>query len=434
MHNRLDRWFHLSENHTSVRTEVLAGFTTFSTMAYIIFVNPMILKQAGMDFGAVMVATILAAAFSTLIMALYARYPFALAPGMGLNAFFTYTLVIDQGISWQVGLGATFLAGLLFFVLNLLRIRELILEAIPLTLRVTLAAGIGLFLAFIALKQLGVIVAHPETLVTTGSLKTPEVGMALLGLVLTGLLLTFNVRGAILISLLVVWGLSLLFGLTTSQGFFSLPPDPSPTLWQLDIKGALDPAVLGVVMAFTFIAIFDAAGTITGLAEQGKFLDKEGKLPRARRVFLADALGTMIGAAVGTSPMTTYLESAAGVTAGGRTGLTGVVVSILFLLCLFVAPVAESMPFFATAPALLIIGAQMMEPLRLLSYDDPTEYLPGFVTLIAIPLTFSISTGIAFGLILYPLLKVVTGRARQVHWLVWILAVLFLLKFLFLNV
>lgn len=434
MHHVLDRWFHLSENKTSVRTEVLAGLTTFSTMAYIIFVNPMILKQAGMDFGAVMVATILASAFSTLVMALFAHYPFALAPGMGLNAYFTYTLVIDQGISWQVGLGATFLAGLLFFALNLLRIRELILEAIPLTLRVTLAAGIGLFLAFIALKHLGIIVAHQETLVTTGSLKTPQVGMALLGLVLTSVLLYYQVSGAILLSLIAVWILSLLLGLTSTHGLVSLPPDPTPTLLQLDIMGALKPSVLGVVMAFTFIAIFDAAGTITGLAEQGRFLDKQGKLPRARRVFLADALGTMIGAAAGTSPMTTYLESAAGVTAGGRTGLTGVVVACLFLLCLFVAPIAESMPFFATAPALLIIGAQMMEPLRNLSYDDPTEYVPGFVTLVTIPLTFSISTGIAFGLILYPLLKTLTGRPQHVHWLVWILAALFLLKFLFLEI
>lgn len=425
----LDHFFKLTENQTTVRTELLAGVTTFSTMAYIFVINPVILSHAGMDFGAVMVATILAATVSTLIMALYAGYPFALAPGMGLNAFFAYTLVYDQGIPWQTALGASFLAGILFLILNLIRIRQLILVAIPLSLRIAMTAGIGLFLAFIPLQQLEIIVSHPETIVGIGNLMTTPIGFATLGLLITGALMAFRIRSAILISILLITTVSLGIGASEWHGLMSLPPSVSPTFLQMDIQGALSWNMLGVILALTFIAIFDAAGTITSLAEQGNFLQKDGTLPRARRVFLADAAGTMVGAAAGTSPVTTLLESAAGISAGGRTGLTGVVIVLLCLLTLFFSPLAQSIPFFATAPALIVIGAQMLAPLRQLAFDDPTELLPAFIVLITIPLTYSIATGISLGLVLYPALKIICGRYREVHWLLWILAILCVIKF-----
>ncbi|MDP1836653.1 MAG: NCS2 family permease [Chlamydiales bacterium] len=429
MRAALYNFFQLEQHKTNIRTELLAGLTTFSTMAYIIVVNPIIMKVAGMDFGAVMVATILAASLATLIMGLYANYPFALAPGMGLNAFFAYTLVIDQQLPWQIALGACFWAGFFFLLLNVLGVRQLILEAIPETLRVTLTAGIGLFLAFIALNNLHVVVSHPETLVTVGDLRSPEILLAALGLITSCILIALGYRGAILISILLVWVVGLITGNAEWQGIFALPPDISPTFMQLELFDALKPEYLGTVLTFAFIAIFDAAGTIAGLAEQGNFLDKDKKLPRVRRVFVADAIGTMVGSAVGTSPMTTYLESGAGVTAGGRTGLVAVVVAVLFLLSLFLAPLIASIPFYATASALIIIGAQMLVPLNRVNFDDVTEYIPGFMVLIIIPLTFSISTGIALGLILFPIMKVLTGRVKEVHWLVWILAALFILKF-----
>ncbi len=417
--------FQLEEHHTSIRREVLAGFTTFSTMVYIVVVNPIIMRQTGMDIEAVMVATILAASLSTLIMAFFANYPFALAPGMGLNAYFAYTLIQEQQLTWQVALGATFIAGILFFLLNVVKLRQLILESIPLSLRLSLTAGIGLFLTVVALSGVGIIVSHPVTLVTAGNLASAEVLMTALGLLITAVLLAKGFGSALLIGILAIWGLSLALGLSEWHGLVALPPSLAPTLWQMDIAGALKPQAISAIIALTTIATFDAAGTFTALAQQGKFLDAQGKLPRARRAFMADAIGTVVGAGMGTSPMTTFLESAAGITAGGRTGLTAVVVALLFLTTLFFAPLIASIPFFATAPALIIIGAQMMKPLANLPFDDLTEWLPGFIMLVAIPLTFSIATGISMGLLFYPLLKLLCGRAREVHWLLWVLAVLF---------
>lgn len=429
MRQLLYRYFLLKENNTQIRTELLAGLTTFSTMAYIIVLNPLIMQVTGMNFGAVMVATIVAASLSSLLMGMYANYPFALAPGMGLNAFFAYTLVLDQNMPWQIALGACFWAGFVFLLLNILGVRQLILEAIPECLCVTLTAGIGLFLALIALNNLKVVISHPETLLTLGNLGTHEILFAALGLVISCTLMAIGFRGAILASILAVWALSLALGYTEWKGVFALPPDVSETFLQMDLWGALKPQYLGTVLTFCFIAIFDAAGTIAGLAEQGNFLNKNHRLPRVRRIFVADAVGTMVGSVMGTSPMTTYLESGAGVSAGGRTGLTAAIVAFLFLAALFLAPLVESIPFYATASALIIIGAQMLAPVRRLNLDDVTEYLPGFVVLTIIPFTFSISTGIAFGLILYPLLKTLTGKAKEVHWLLWVLAGLFLVKF-----
>lgn len=397
-------------------------------MAYIVVVNPLIMQVAGLQSGAVMVATIVAASLSTLVMGLYANYPFALAPGMGLNAFFAYTLVVEQGIPWEIALGSCFWSGLLFLLLNLLGVRQLILEAIPETLRISLTAGIGMFLAFIALSNLQVVVAHPETLVTLGDLRSKQIALAGFGLVLSSILLYFHVRGAILLSALATWLLGVITGAAVWQGLIAPPPSISPTLFKMDLWGALSPKYLGALFTLTLIAIFDAAGTVASLAEQGKFIVNK-RLPRIRRIFLADAVGTMVGAMVGSSPMTTYLESGAGVAAGGRTGVVALTVSLLFLLSLFFSPLITSIPFFATAPALIIVGAQMIAPIAQLNFEDITEYIPSFIVLITIPLTFSISTGIAVGILFFPLLKIFTGKYREVHWLLWILALLFLAKF-----
>ena len=431
IHQWLDRQFRLRARGTSVQREAFAGFTTFATMAYIIIVNPTILAEAGMDFGAVMVATILSAITATLVMGLYAGYPFALAPGMGLNAFFAYSLVIKQGVSWQIALGASFWAGVVFLILNIFGFRDLLIRALPRSLRIGMTGGIGLFLAFIGLQNIAVIVPDPTTVVTLGAVNTPEVLYATFGLVVSTALVARRVPGAILISILLTWIAALATGDAEWKGVFSLPPSPLPTLGQLDLWGALSFNALSIVAALTFIAVFDAAGTVTSLAEMGGFYDQQGHLPRAQRVFYADAIGTMAGGFFGTSPMTTYLESAAGVSAGGRSGLTALVIAFLFFIFLFLYPLAQSIPVFATAPALLLIGAQMLAPLAQLPMDDPVEMLGVFLVVLLIPLTFSIATGLAIALVIYPLIKLLAGRAREVHWLLWLLALLCALKLTF---
>ncbi|SCA63809.1 Putative permease MJ0326 [Chlamydiales bacterium SCGC AG-110-P3] len=423
----LERIFHLSQRGTSVRTEILAGITTFSTMVYIVFLNPVILADAGMDFSAVMVSTILAAALATLLMGIYGDYPFAQAPGMGLNAYFTYGVVITMGHTWQAALGASFVAGAVFLILNLMGLRRRIMEAIAPSLRIAVTAGLGLFLALIGLKNVGLIAPDAVTVVSLGRIDSPELLMAGIGLIATTVLLAREVRGAFIFGIALVWLISLVGGYTTWQGAFALPPSVAPTFLQLDIKAALQPAMLGTVTSFVFIAIFDTAGTLTALAEQGGFLDNKGRLPRAQRALVTDAVATMLGAAVGTSVMTTYLESAAGIQAGGRTGLTAIIVALLFLCTL-----AGSIPIYATTPVLLIIGAMMLRPVTRLNWDDPTEMIPAFLILVTIPLTFSIATGIGVGFIVYPAIKLLTGRHRDIHALTWILGIGFFLKFIFL--
>ena len=338
---------------------------------------------------------------------------------MGLNAYFTYAIVIGEGIPWQTALGATFLAGGVFLLLNIFQVRALIMEAIPQSLRLSLTGGIGLFLAFIGLQSIHIVVPHPETIVSVGSLATPEILLAGIGLVIACVLFARGYRAAILVSIVTTWLLGLVFGLVEWNGLVALPPDPAPTFMQMDLRGAFTGQVWNIILAFTLIAVFDAAGTITGLAEQGNFIDKNGRVPRLNRIFLADAVGTMLSGVFGTSPMTTYVESAAGVTAGGRTGLTALVVSLLFLACLWFSPLASSIPMYATAPALILIGSFLLIPIRNLPWDDPVELVPSFVVLITVPLAFSISTGIALGLILFPLGKLLVGRAKEVHWLAW---------------
>jgi AGZA family xanthine/uracil permease-like MFS transporter len=425
----LERLFKLQENGTTVRTEVLAGVTTFLTMAYISIVNPLILADAGMDFGAVFVATCLAAAFGTFIMGFWANYPIALAPGMGLNAYFTYTVVKTMGFTWQVGLGAVFLSGLIFLVISVLPIREQIINAIPRSLKMAISAGIGFFLGIIALKNAGIVVDHPATLVGIGDMTTWPVILASLGFVVMVALDRRSIPGAIIIGILMVTIVASLLGISQFKGVVAAPPDPSPVLLQLDIGGALQIGLISIIFAFLFVDLFDTAGTLVGVAHRAGLLDKDGKLPRLGRALIADSAATSVGAALGTSTTTSYIESAAGIKAGGRTGLTAVVVGVLFLLTLFFSPLAQSVPAFATAPALLFVACMMARGLVEVDWEDVTEYAPAVVTAIAMPLTFSIAHGIAFGFITYAAVKALSGRFSELHPAVAILAVLFVVKF-----
>ncbi len=429
----LERIFHLQENGTTVKTEILAGFTTFMTMAYIIFVNPSILSKTGMDFGAVMVATIVSSSLAMLVMGFWVNYPFALAPGMGLNAYFTYTVCLGMGYSWQVALGAVFISGILFLLLTILRIRQLIVEAIPDVLKISTAGGIGLFIAFIGLENAGLVKAHPATLVTLGELSGVNAWMTILGVVIIAVLMHRRVKGAILFGIIGNWLLGLLLGLTRYQGIFSLPPDPSPTFLQLDIAGALNTGLLTIIFAFFFVDLFDSTGTLIGVAEQAGFIKPNGDFPRVGRALTTDAVGTIAGAMLGTSTVTAYIESSAGVAEGGRTGLTTVTVAVLFLLALFLYPLAKSIPIFATAPALIVVGALMMQQVVKVNWNDMSEAIPAFSVILFMPLTYSIANGIAAGFILYPVIKGLSGHYRQVHWLTWILGILFVLRFIFLS-
>jgi AGZA family xanthine/uracil permease-like MFS transporter len=427
----LTRYFQLEEQQTSLRTELLAGLTTFSTMAYILFVNPSILAEAGMDAGAVMVATCLSAGFATLFMGLYAKYPFALAPGMGLNAYFTYGVVLGMGQSWQAALGAVFWSGALFLLLNIVGIRQWIAIAIPTALRQAVAGGMGLFLSFIGLRSVGVIGCHPVTYVCLGQLSSPEALLTGFGLILLTALMARQVLGALFLVILMNWFIGLCFGLVEWQGLVSYPPSLAPTFGQCEIWQALDLHMLAIVFAFLFVDLFDTTGTLVGIAEAAGFLDKKGRLPRTGKAMTADALGTMLGAVLGTSTVTTYLESAAGTAVGGRTGLTACVTGVLFLLALFFAPLVTSIPPFATAPVLVAIGALLLQQVRHIPWEDPTEFIPAYVTLCCIPLTFSVATGIGLGCITFPLCKLLSGRWKEVHPFAWILALVFVAKFSF---
>jgi AGZA family xanthine/uracil permease-like MFS transporter len=425
----LDSYFGLRDRGTSVRTEAVAGVTTFLTMAYILFVNPDILAAAGMDRGAVFVATCVAAAVGTLIMGLYANYPIALAPGMGLNAYFAYGVVLGMGHTWQVALGAVFLSGVLFVILTLLPIREQIINAIPMSLKMSISAGIGLFLGIIALKNAGVVVDHPVTLVTIGNVTQPTVILAAIGFVAMVALASRRVPGSIVIAILGVTAAGIAFGLSPFGGIVSAPPSVAPTFLQMDVVGAFQVGLIAIVFAFLFVDLFDTAGTLVGVSHRAGLLDSQGRLPRAGRALLADSTATVVGAAMGTSTVTSYIESAAGTNAGGRTGLTAVVVGLLFLAALFVSPLALSVPAYATAPALLFVACLMARGLTEIDWEDPTEYAPAVVAAVSMPLTFSIAHGIALGFITYAGVKLLSGRAKELHPVVAVLAVLFCVKF-----
>ncbi len=429
----LEKLFKLRENGSNVRTEVLAGVTTFLTMAYIIFVNPIMMADAGIDPGAAFVATCLAAAIGSLVMGLWANYPIALAPGMGLNAFFSYTVVGSMGYSWQVALGAVFLSGFLFFLLSLFRIREWIINSIPLPLRSAIAAGIGLFLALIALKSAGLVVDHPATLVALGDLSKPEPLLAAAGFAVIVALAYRKVTGAVMIGILLITAISFIIGLSHINGIVSAPPSLKPTFLELDIKGALEVGLLSVIFAFLFVDLFDTSGTLIGVAQKANLVEPDGKMPRLGRALMADSTATMAGAALGTSTTTSYIESTAGISAGGRTGLTACVVALLFLLSMFFSPLATAVPGYATAPALLFVAVLMTHGLVQINWDDLTEAAPVVVTALAMPLTFSIANGIALGFISWTLIKVLAGRWRDLNPSLYILAGLFVIKLALFN-
>ena len=431
--NLLERVFKLSANQTTVRTEIAAGVTTFLTMAYIIFVNPTILSEAGVPFSGALFATCVSAAVGSLLMGLLANYPFALAPGMGLNAYFTYTVVKGLGYDWRIALGAVFISGIAFLLLTLVRIRALIVDAIPMTMKTAVAAGIGLFIAFIGLKNAGVIVSSPATFVTLGHVVSKPVVVALLGLLLTSVLLARGYRSAIIIGILAVTLAAMTLGLAKWPTSLIELPRWRETFLQLDIRGALRLGALDVVFVFLFVDLFDTIGSLMGLGRQAGYLTPEGKMPRVNRALFADAIATTVGSLFGTSTVETYIESATGVSEGGRTGLTAVVVAALFLLATFFSPLAGTIPPIATSPALIIVGALMISAVTTIDWDDITEGIPAFLTILAMPLTFSIANGLALGFIFYPLLKVLTGRWREASPLVYVLAVLFVLRYVYLG-
>ena len=425
----LDQIFKLNDNKTTIQTEIVAGLTTFLTMAYIIFVNPAILEAAKMPFGAVFAATCVAAAIGCFLMAFLANYPIALAPGMGLNAYFAFGVVGGMGYSWQVALGCVFISGVIFFIISVLPIREWIVNAIPKSLKMAIAAGIGLFLALIALKNAGIVIGNQATLVAHGKLTSFPVVMATLGFVLIVALEYRRIMGGVIIGILAVTVVAIAAGEQKFAGIFAMPPSIAPVFLEMDLSGALKVGLVTVVFAFLFVDLFDNTGTLIALAHRGGFMRPDGTVPRLHRALMADSGAAMIGAAVGTSTTTSYIESASGINAGGRTGLTAATVGVLFLLALFVAPLAGSIPAYATAPALLYVACLMTRGLTEVEWDDITEAAPAVITALTMPFTFSIAEGIAFGFISYVAIKLATGRYRDVHPAVGILAVLFVIKY-----
>ncbi|GIZ53632.1 NCS2 family permease [Noviherbaspirillum aridicola] len=430
--NAIERLFKLKEHGTDLRTELLGGLTTFLTMAYIIFVNPSILGDAGMPKDAVFVATCVAAALGSLIMGLYANYPIAMAPGMGLNAYFAYGVVKGMGYSWEAALGAVFISGLLFIFISVIRVREMIVNGIPRSVRIAITAGIGLFLAIISLKNAGIVAAHPATLITLGNLHAAPALLAILGFFAIVAMEKLRVKGAILIGIVLVTFLSFLFGGNQFQGIFSAPPSLAPTLLKLDVSAALSVGILNVVLVFFLVELFDATGTLMGVASRAGLI-RQGKMERLNKALLADSSAIAAGALLGTSSTTAYIESASGVQAGARTGLAAVAVAVLFLACLFIAPLAGAVPAYATAPALFYVSCLMLRELADLEWDDVTESVPAVITALMMPFTYSIANGVAFGFISYAALKLLTGKARQVPVIVWIIAGIFVIRYVYLG-
>lgn len=427
----LERWFRLKENKTTVRRELFAGLTTFMAMAYVVVVNPRILAEGGMPADGVLFATCLSAALATLVMGLWANYPIALAPGMSLNAYFTYSVVMGRHVPWQTALGVVFLSGVLFLLLTLTKVREHIVNDIPDCLKHGTAAGIGLFIAFIGLRNAGLIVANPATFVSFGKICDHAALLAIAGLLLTAILMARRVSGAMLLGMAAITMAGVPFGLAhRPEHLFSLP-HPEGTFLQLDLAGALKLGLGDLILVFFFVDLFDNVGTLVGVCQQGKFM-RDGKLPRASRALLADAFGTITGAVTGTSTVTSYIESAAGVAAGGRTGLGNLLIAALFAAAMFCAPLVAAVPAYATAPALILVGALMCGAVARVNWDDFTEAFPAFMTLIATPLTFSIATGLSLGLLSFTFLKLGAGRHKEISPLIWVLSALFLCRYAFL--
>jgi AGZA family xanthine/uracil permease-like MFS transporter len=428
----LERVFHLSENQTTVRRELLAGLTTFMTMAYVVVVNPRILSEAGMSVDGVLFATCISAALATLIMGVWANYPIALAPGMSLNAYFAYSIVMGRHVPWQTALGVVFLSGVLFLALTLTKIREQIVNGIPDCLKYGTAGGIGLFIAFIGLRNAKIVVSNPATFVSMGRISDPQVLLAAFGLIFIAVLIARRVGSAILIGILAITAAGIPLGLAHWPAHLLSWPHPSGTFLKLDLAAATKIGFGELVFVFFFVDLFDNVGTLIGVCEEGGFL-REGKLPRASRALLADAFGTIFGSLTGTSTVTSYIESAAGVAAGARTGLGNLVIAGLFLLAMFCAPLIAAIPVFATAPALVLVGALMCGAMKRVQWNDFSEVFPAFLTLIATPLTFSIATGLSLGLLSFTLVKVGSGKYREISPLIWVLSALFLLRYIFLG-
>ena len=424
-----ERRFKLKEHNTDARTEILAGITTFMTMAYILVVNPIILSEAGMDWGGVFTATAVSAIIATLIMAFYANYPFALAPGMGLNAFFTYYVVLQLGKSWQFALTAVFLEGIIFIILSLFKVREAIFDAIPMNLKKAVSVGIGLFIALIGFANAGIVVADEATMVKLGTLTDGGPLLALIGLLIIGVLLAKNVKGALLYGILAATVIGIPMGITElPTEFFKAPPSISQVAFQFEWSNIFTWEMLMVVFTFLFVDVFDTVGTLVGVASKADMLDEEGRLPRVSNALFADAVGTVAGACLGTSTVTTFVESAAGVADGGRTGLTSLSTAGMFLLALFFSPIFGMVPGEATAPALIIVGLFMMSPIKEIDLEDYTEAIPAFLTIVMMPFAYSIAEGIVFGMVSYVLLKLITGKKKDISIIMYILAALFVLK------
>jgi AGZA family xanthine/uracil permease-like MFS transporter len=432
MKSRLERHFEFQELGTNWRTEILAGVTTFVTMAYIIFVNPSILHETGMPLQAVVAATCLCAAFGSILMGLLARYPIALAPGMGLNAYFTYTVVKGLGVPWQTALGAVFLSGIAFLILTALGVRQMIVSAIPFDLYAAVAVGIGLFIAFIGLRNAGIITQSSATLVTMGNLRAPNTLLSIFGLLLISALLAWNVRAAILIGILGTAALGAIFGLVKWQPETYSFTSITATAFQLDIRGALRYGLVEIVFVFLFVDLFDNIGTLVAVGKEAKLFDKSGRIPRMDRILFADATATVVGSLAGTSTVTSYIESAAGVVAGGRSGVTAIAAGLLFAAAMFIAPLVGAIPAAATAPALIVVGSLMIAHAVEIPWSNPVIAIPAFLTIVTIPLTFSIANGLAFGFTTYTVLKVARGQFRDVSWLVYLLTLLFVARFFYL--
>ncbi len=428
----LEKFFGLSQHKTTVKTEVIAGITTFMTMAYILAVNPDILGKTGMEKSAIFSATALSAIVATLVMALWARLPFALAPGMGLNAFFAFSVCLGMGYTWQFALTAVFLEGIIFILLTAFNIRELIVNSIPANMKHSISAGIGLFIAFIGMQNAGLIVNNDAVLVGLGKMDSPTVIITVFGVLLTGILLASKVKGALLIGILASTLLGIPFEVTQipDGSLVSIPPSIAPVALQFDFSEVFSLKMLIVLFTFLFVDMFDTVGTLVGVASKADMIDNKGKLPRVKQALFADAVGTTVGSMLGTSTVTTYVESAAGVAEGGRTGLTSLTVAAMFFIALFFAPIFLMVPASATAPALIIVGSFMMTPILKVDFSDYTESIPVFFTIIMMPLTYSIAEGIVFGMLSYVILKVATGKFQEVSLVSYFLAILFILKFL----
>ena len=432
MINRLDNIFKLNLYNTNIKKEILAGLTTFITMSYIIFVNPQIMSSTGMDFGAVFVGTCLAASIACFIMGFFANWPVGLAPGMGLNAFFTYSVVGEMGYSWETALGAVFLSGVLFFIMSATSLRKWMIESIPTNLRIAMASGVGFFIGFIGLKNGGIIIANDSTFLSLGDFSSTETLLAALGFLLIAILSLRNVKGAIIISILIITTLSLAFNLVEFNGIISYPPSLSPVFMQLDIIGALDIAMISIIASFLFVNLFDTTGTLFGVATRANFIDDKGSIVNLDKALKCDSSTSVIGTFFGCAPVTSYVESSSGIEVGGRTGLTAITIGFLFLLSIFLSPLASIIPSYATAGALIYVSMLILSGVQKLDWSDLSELIPSLIIIVMIPLTFSIADGISLGFITFILMKIASGDIKQISSGSWFLTLIFVSKFIFL--